>query len=223
LFIKVLFMSNDQATGVETLQEIRDIMTRSSRFISLSGWSGVWAGLSALAGAAAAQYRISNNIAESEAVVRNAYEGHIFQLVWLQPYFVIAFLVLASALTGGLYFTWKKSGSCLGKLLSNPAKQLLINIAIPMIAGGIFCISLLYHGHLLYIAPACLIFYGLALINGSKYTFADVRYLGLLELLLGFINLFVTGYSLLLWAIGFGVLHIVYGIVMWNKYDRKTV
>jgi len=75
------------------------------------------------------------------------------------------------------------------------------------------------------VTPSCLIFYGLALINGSKYTVSEVRYLGYLELVLGIVNLWATRYGLYFWAAGFGVLHILYGIVMWNKYERneKTI
>jgi hypothetical protein len=95
-------------------------------------------------------------------------------------------------------------------------------MALPLLAGGIFCLGFMQYGHALYLAPACLVFYGLALYNGSKYTLSEIRYLGLLEVLLGVVCLFMPGYGLYFWAAGFGVLHILYGIVMWNKYDKKV-
>jgi hypothetical protein len=74
--------------------------------------------------------------------------------------------------------------------------------------------------HIFLIAPTCLLFYGLALINASRYTLGEIRYLGCCELILGIISLWVPGYGLIFWAAGFGVLHIIYGIIMWWKYER---
>jgi hypothetical protein len=95
---------------------------------------------------------------------------------------------------------------------------------IPLVAGGIFCIAMLYHGgaFILLISPAMLIFYGLSLVNGSKYTLHDIRYLGCLEIVLGLIAVFNLGYGIIFWALGFGVLHIIYGALMWFKYDRNN-
>jgi hypothetical protein len=91
---------------------------------------------------------------------------------------------------------------------------------IPLVGGGIFCLLLVYHGHVSLVAPATLLFYGLALINASKYTFNDIRYLGLTEMGVGLAATFWIGYGLLFWAFGFGVMHIIYGIIMYYKYER---
>jgi hypothetical protein len=107
------------------------------------------------------------------------------------------------------------------RLFDHTAIRVLINLCIPLIAGGVFCMALLYHGTICYIAPAMLLFYGLALINASKYTYDDIRYFGLCEVVLGMINAFNLGNGLLYWAIGFGILHIVYGTAMWFKYERN--
>ncbi|MDQ3683905.1 MAG: hypothetical protein M3352_12665, partial [Bacteroidota bacterium] len=101
------------------------------------------------------------------------------------------------------------------------ARKVVINVAVPMIVGGLFIWRMTDFGLYGLVAPACLIFYGLALINGSKFTLSEVRYLGYMQLLLGVINLWAIGYGLYFWAAGFGVLHILYGIVMWNKYERN--
>ena len=90
-----------------------------------------------------------------------------------------------------------------------------------MIAGGLFIIAMLQYSEWRFVAPACLIFYGLGLISGSRYTLSDIRYLGFSEVVLGLINTQFIGYGLYFWAIGFGVLHIVYGFVMWWKYERN--
>ncbi len=96
---------------------------------------------------------------------------------------------------------------------------MIINLLIPLVAGGIFCLILIYHKLLFLIASATLIFYGLALINGSKYTLHEIRYLGISEIFLGLLASVFTGYGLVFWTIGFGVLHIIYGILMYLKHE----
>lgn len=94
---------------------------------------------------------------------------------------------------------------------------------VPLATGGAFCLALLFHGQgmVLLICPVMLIFYGLALVGSSKFTLHDIKYLGYLELCLGIAASFFLGYGILLWAMGFGFLHVVYGAIMWYKYERK--
>ena len=91
---------------------------------------------------------------------------------------------------------------------------------IPLITGGLFCLALLYHGLAGLVAPATLVFYGLALVNASKYTLHDIRNVGYCEIVLGLASLFFLGYGLEVWVIGFGILHIIYGSLMYWKYER---
>ena len=98
----------------------------------------------------------------------------------------------------------------------------MLNTAIPLVTGGCFVLAMIQYGDWYLIAPACLVFYGLALVNGSKYTLSEIRYLGFLEILLGLINTQFIGDGLYFWALGFGVLHIIYGFFMWWKYERIT-
>jgi hypothetical protein len=93
-------------------------------------------------------------------------------------------------------------------------------MATPLVTGGLLILILISRSYYGIITPATLIFYGLALVSASNFTFADVKYLGLLEIALGLIAACFPGYGLLFWAIGFGVLHIIYGSMMYLKYDR---
>ncbi|MFC4231794.1 hypothetical protein ACFOW1_07820 [Parasediminibacterium paludis] len=136
--------------------------------------------------------------------------------------FVLGLVTIALVFAAGFYFTWQKAKQDGIAMWNASSKRLVVNLCLPLLTGGIFIVGMLVNGEWLFIGPACLIFYGLALINGSKYTYDDIRYLGLLEILLGSINLFYIGYGLYFWAIGFGILHIVYGAIMWNKYDRHS-
>jgi len=135
-------------------------------------------------------------------------------------FFLDAFIVLALSLITGFVLTQRKAKKSGQKMWDSTARRLLFNLSIPLVAGGLFCIILLYHGIVGLIGPCMLIFYGLALVNASKYTLNDIRYLGLFEIVLGLVCAFYTGHGLIFWSIGFGVLHIVYGISMYYKYER---
>ncbi len=202
-------------TSLETLQElkqIRSIMERSARFLSLSGWSGIWAGIVALAGAGVAYQWLGDLSASYE--VRNL-QSEVFR------YLILAIAVFTLAFIGGFYFTYRKNKSAGIPIWNSASRKMVINLAIPLMAGAVITLAFAWRGDWIYISPACLMFYGLALINGSKYTVSDIKYLGLIEVILGCIGLFISpGYGLYLWAFGFGVLHIVYGIIMWRKYDQ---
>jgi len=215
---------------LDTLKDIRKMMERSSRFISLSGLSGIAAGLCALVGAWLAnnvihkdtRYGNGNEVME----LRNASNAGLEDGPGLQTYLnntliQIALGVLIAALILGFLFTYLRSRKTKTPIWGITAKRLLISISIPMIVGGIFLLKLIDNGNYGLIAPGCLIFYGLGLLNASKYTLAEVRYLGYAQILLGIINLQMVGNGLLFWALGFGVLHIIYGAFMWWKYERS--
>ncbi len=133
---------------------------------------------------------------------------------------VLALGVLVAALATSTFFTWRKARRSKLPIWDLTAKRLAANMAIPLAAGGFFVLGLLNHGGWQYVAPACLVFYGLALVNASKYTLRDIRYLGLLEIALGCVNMYYPHYGLYFWTAGFGALHIIYGLIMWWKYER---
>ncbi|MFZ4545120.1 MAG: hypothetical protein ACOYOA_13785 [Saprospiraceae bacterium] len=206
---------------LQTLSEIRTLMERSSRFLSLSGFSGIFIGFYALFGAYAASWHLKSNIA-AESNYEKLATGSEFEkyLPYLNFMNVDAALVLILSVITAYVFTQrlaKKQG--LHKWDAS-AKRLLINLLVPLCSGGIFCLILLHHHYIGLIAPSMLIFYGLSLLNSSKYTHSEIRYLGLAEIILGLIAAFFIGHGLLLWAIGFGVFHIVFGITMYFKYER---
>ena len=198
----------------EDLSHIRQMMERSSRFISLSGLSGVFAGITALVGAIYVYFLFEKNGISYFDGDRNVF-GHelVGHLFWT------GIAILVAAVTLGYFFTARKSKRRGLKMWDATSKRLLLNFAIPLVTGGIFCLALLYHQLFVFIAPATLIFYGLALVAASKYTLTDVQYLGYFEIFLGLLSLFFLGWGLVFWTIGFGLLHIIYGLVMYKKYE----
>jgi hypothetical protein len=207
---------------LQTLTDIRSMMERSSRFISLSGLSGVFAGVFALIGAFLAYARMGSYSENYRTMMQMDRDGRVELVNEMISYlFWVAACVLVASLLVGTILTMRNSRKRGIKIWDSTAKRLLINLAIPLLTGGMFCLVLLYHGDIGLIAPATLIFYGLALINASKYTLNDIRYLGVCEIILGLISSFYIGYGLIFWATGFGVLHIVYGSAMYFKYERN--
>ena len=207
---------------LEQLSEIRSLMERSSRFISLSGLSGVVAGIFALLGVAAIYIYLGitpfSNYSTFYGDVAKAEET--WGIKYLNFFFLDAVLVLVFAIAGGIFFTTRKAKRKGQKIWDKLTQKLLINLMIPLVAGGVFSLALLKYSLFGWVAPTTLIFYGLALVNGGKYTLNDIHYLGLCEIALGLIALFNIGYGLEFWAIGFGVLHIIYGTVMYFKYEK---
>lgn len=210
-------MKEKEISPIETLTEIRQLMERSSRFISLSGLSGVFAGLYALTGAYVAYQYLHLSVAFSRKYLYadgRSFNDFVAFLVG------DALLVLVLAIGTGIFLTTQKAKKDGNSLFDKSAKKLLINLCIPLVCGGLLCVSMLFHRVFGFIAPAMLIFYGLALIHASKYTLDTIRYLGFAEIALGLISSVFIGYGLFFWALGFGVLHIVYGTFMYFKYER---
>ena len=221
LYFKVLFMSsqNQPADSLQEVKDIRRMMERSSRFISLSGFSGVAAGLCAIAGAAIARYGIFKEYYDLYDDRGYFINTAFAELKW--RLILLAAGVFAAAFLSAFYFTWRRARNQGNTLWNYTSRRLFWNMVIPLAAGGLFIWGMLSYDQWMFVAPACLIFYGLALVNASKYTLTDIRYLGYCEIVIGLINMLWIGKGLYFWALGFGVMHIVYGIVMWMKYERN--
>lgn len=210
----------EQNKQLEHLAEMRSLMEKSSRFISLSGLSGVFAGITGLIGAGAMFWFYGMEYyypGEANSVYDGS--GHIRES-FIKFLFIDAAGILIMAMSFGVFFTIRKAKRQGQKAWDKTAQRLIINIMIPLVTGGVFGIILIKQGQIQLVAATTLIFYGLALVNASKYTLHDIRYLGLCEIVLGLLSAFYIGYGLVFWAIGFGLLHIIYGISMYLKYEK---
>lgn len=210
-------MKND-INSLEDLKAIRKMMEESSRFLSLSGLSGVFAGITAIAGALVAYFFILDN-----GSIR--YEDYL-RVLSLQDSLVLrwqlmldAAIVLLIAMAFALGLSIKKAKRGGKKFLTPTSLKLLINLLIPLVTGGVFIIVLLVQNNIQLIVPCFLIFYGLALVSAGKFTFDEIFYLGILEILTGLVSAFITGWGLIFWVFGFGILHIIYGLAMYRKYE----
>ena len=203
----------------EDISEIRMMMSKSSRFLSLSGLAGVLAGIYALGGALLAHFQI-RAFNESQGFASAAENPGITEdrLVFFLASLAAAVLILS--VTTAVFLSFRKAKKKGEALWTDSSKRMLGNFLIPLISGGLFCLALLQYSYVALIVPAMLIFYGLSCVNASKYTLGDLRSMGIAQVLLGLIATQLAGYGLLLWAIGFGLFHILYGSIMYFKYDK---
>ncbi len=211
-----------QSQSLDAIQDIKRIMERSGRFISLSGWSGIIAGLCGLVGAAIAASKLA--AFNAGAYGEDSAGNRVHTAEWdrlVNEFYILAAVIFVAALVSAFIFTYLRSRKEGIAIWGKSAVRLLWNVLLPMAVGGFFVLRLLSLENYVLIAPACLIFYGLALVNASKYTLGEVRYLGYSQLMLGLISLWLPGSGLICWALGFGVMHIIYGVTMWWKYERK--
>jgi hypothetical protein len=204
--------------SIEDIKAIRKIMEESTRFLSLSGLAGVFAGITAIAGALVAYFFIfdKGNISYEDytAILSNQETATLrWQLM------ALAAIVLVVSVLFALYFSVNKARKE-GKNFFTPiSRRMLANLLIPLVTGGVFILVLLFQDNLGLIVPCFLIFYGLALVNAGKFTFNEIFYLGIFEIITGLVAAFVPGWGLVFWIIGFGILHIVYGLAMYRKYE----
>ncbi len=196
---------------LDDISEIKNMMSRSSRFLSLSGLSGILAGVYALIGAYLG-YLI---------LYPSGWKFDTYKEIQLAILAVAAGVVFLAVITA-ILLTFRKAKKNGEKVWDVSSRRLLANFLIPLITGGVFVLLLIRLEYWIMIAPSTLIFYGLACVNASKYTLGDVLYLGLTTIVLGLLSAYFTGYGLHFWALGFGVCHIVYGALMYFKHDRNV-
>lgn len=202
-------------TYQKDIESIRKLMERSVKFLSLSGLSGILSGVYALVGATIGYAILYNPKTPFDYANQSVKEITIvIQLL------IVAVVVLAISLITGYALASRKAKKLGVKIWDSTSKRLVVNLAIPLVSGGVFILILLANGHFVIAAPACLVFYGLALINASQNLFDEFRYLGYCEIVLGLVCAIMPGFGLYFWAIGFGLLHIIYGALMFKKYDR---
>lgn len=201
---------NEKPDYARDITEIRSMMERSSKFLSLSGLAGVMAGIYALAGAFIAYQVLDFNPGDMSTATGSS----LWKIV------LLALLVLVLALGTAIYLSWRKANKSGEKFYNATTKRVVSAMAVPLIAGGLLMLAVLLKGLVGLIAPFSLIFYGLALYNTSKFTYDEVKTMGVVEIGLGLTGAFFIGYGLLCWAMGFGVVHIIYGIYLHYKYER---
>nr|WP_299070351.1 hypothetical protein [uncultured Allomuricauda sp.] len=194
---------------LDDISQIKDLMNRSSRFISLSGLSGILAGLYSIAGAIITYVFL---LPQGDYVVLHSWNFRLIVGILI----AVAVLSLVTA----YLLSSKKAKKNNENIWDETTKRLLISFLVPLVTGGIYILIKLNSQHYGLTGSLMLIFYGLALVNASKYTIGNVKYLGYAEIVLGLICAALPGYGFWFWVVGFGVLHIVYGSLIYFKEEK---
>lgn len=206
----------DEQDYIRDITEMRSLMERSSKFMSLSGVASIAAGIYALTGAFIIYKFFPFD--PGQVIQGSAQPGtltpELQQIIW------IAIVVLISAISTAIYLSGKKAAKRREKFLSPSAIRLVKNMAVPLITGALLLVILVFKGIFGLLAPLTLIFYGLALYNAGNITYKEVKSLGLIDIGLGLIGTYYWEYGFLLWVLGFGVVHIIYGIYIHYRYEK---
>jgi hypothetical protein len=212
-------MKTNSVNPKEDIQAIREIMERSSKFMLLNSLAGFFAGACALIGAAVAWFVVldSGNIQYDEFQCSIGASPINSVTIGLG---VVALAVLLLAGVAAIYFSYRKAAKAGQKFWTNSTKRVLAHLVIPIVSGGIFVLILVSRNSIDLAASAMLIFYGLALVNAGKFTSGEIHYLGMTEIVLGLLAGIFAQYGILFWVLGFGVIHLIYGAVMYFKYER---
>lgn len=203
-------MKASEQDHARDLLEIRAMMERSSKFVWISGWAGIIAGLFALTGAFIAYTVLGFN---PDAIDYQPAKG-------MQPVILLGIAIWVLAAASATLLSYNQANHSGERIWNATSRRLLYNMAVPFFAGGILILILMAQHLVGLMAPLSLVFYGLALYNASKYTFEEVRIMGVVQIILGLTGAFFIQYSLLIWSLGFGVVHIIYGIYIHYKYKR---
>ena len=199
----------------QDIAEIRSMMERSSKFLSLSGWAGVMAGLYALIGAYISYAVFDFN---PNQVIYSRNEEAFPIMLW--EVMITGITILILAVGTAVLLSYRKARLRKEKVWNNISRRLVNSMAVPLVAGGLLILALIFKGLLGLIAPVSLIFYGIALFNAGKFTYKEVRFLGLIQVALGLFGSYFIEFNLLFWALGFGIMHIIYGIFIQSKYEQ---
>ena len=207
---------------LEYLHEIRGIMERQTKFLSLSGLSGIFAGIFALCGAAVLCLYLDCSPIDNITARSRIADGYTnWGMSFTEFLMLDAGIVLILSLVGAYFFTNRRSQNNGERLWNKVSMRLGMHLFFPLLVGGVVCLVLLTHGMSDYISGMTLIFYGFGLLNASRYTHKEIGGLGVAEICLGLLAIIFLGYGLAFWIIGFGILHMIYGTIMYFRYEKK--
>ncbi len=195
----------------DDIKVIREMMEKSSKFLSLSGLTGVVAGVAAILGAAFAYFYLLRDPSLTD------YTKMQEMMILLADALIVLFISVGC----GIYLSIRKARKNNQPLFNSVTRRTIYSLAVPLLTGGIFALIYLFKGDISIVVSSTLIFYGLALVSVSRYTYGEVHYLGLIEIVLGLLAAIFAHKGIIFWTIGFGICHIIYGFIMYKKYDLK--
>lgn len=183
--------------ALDNLRYIRETMERSTHFTAVPGYGGILMGITAIAAAYIASIQV---------------DFRAWQMTWLVEA-GLAFVI-------GLFAMWQKSKIAKTPLMTAPAKKFALGFIPPLICGAVLTFALLRLGtDKDMIVGVWLLLYGAAVVCGGMSSVKAVSIMGWIFMLLGTAAFFVPAmYSDWLMALSFGLLHIIFGVIIAKKY-----
>ena len=186
-----------QVHAAETLQFIRDAMARASAFTAVPGWGGVLMGVTALAAAA----------------ISGPPDG---SLRWVMVWFTDAAVAATIAIVA-MTRKARRSGTPLSS--AAPAHKFALAFVPPLVAGMVLTAVFATMGLMARLPGCWLLLYGTAAATGGAFSVRVVPLMGLCFMALGAIALFgPAAWGNAFMAAGFGLLHIVFGLIIARRY-----
>jgi hypothetical protein len=185
------------AHAAEDLRFIRDAMARATEFTAVPGWGGVLMGVSAIV----------------TAVVSGPPDGsRRWVLIWLADAVVAASIALIA-----MTIKARRSGTPLSS--AAPAFRFALAFVPPLVAGMVLTPVFATMGLVARLPGCWLLLYGTAAATGGAFSVRVVPIMGVFFMALGVIAFAApAAWGHVLLAAGFGVLHIVFGVVIARRY-----
>jgi hypothetical protein len=198
----------DKEDYIKDIAEMRSIMERSTKFLSLSGVAVVLIGVYALVAVYIAYQVIGYDPREATS------PDMINKLLGFGA------IVMAVSVITVIFLSRQKAIRRNEKFWNPTFRRLLVHALTPLLTGGILILIFIAKDLPAFIIPLSLVFYGLMLYTAGKFTFPEFQAIGLVEIALGLFSAYYTPYSLGSWAIGFGLVHIGLGLYLYFRYER---
>jgi len=174
------------------------------KILSLMGWPGIYLGFVGTVGAL-----VANSIVESPI-------GELEKLRFLM---IDAAVVGVLAVAAAAFLSARRLKRAGLSMWGSDSRGVVLELTVPLLTGAVFCYVLLLNRMYLAVPGSLLLFYGLALAAAAKFGHFEIRVLGVVEIALGFAALAFPVHALMYWAMGFGIAHILYGSLIYFKYE----
>lgn len=196
---------------LEDISQIKNLMAESSKFLVFTtGLSGFFSGLFAILGMIYIYVLADGDVNDIEQLTVN-YRSTVA---------VVLIIILALSTLVTVIFT-RRNAKSQGQNPWNPiAKKMVFNFYTVGVLGAVYLLILFFQEKYDTIVELMLVFYGMALLNGSKYTFDQVKLLAYIQIALGLACSFFDSYDFWFWVAGFGLVNLIYGGIMYFGYGK---